>query len=335
MLLKIVKLIDSNQHIFENKPYGSIDLRTKESETEEEKCAAIESLESYNYSSNDKNILRLVGIFEGKTKDKVIIDSEILFEKIIDLLKQQPITIIRNCDGAGYWVDMDTGETKPFLKPQEQQELFLNHIFQMSLGPYSPMFGEQIISSCNNEAIEAFTRSIHWFNDSKSQTKSYLKFLYKWIAIETIAKIEIEEDIIPKLCLVIGFTLSKYSKLIPKGKKEEIIKKSIYNHYKKNIKNELYECRKIRNNIVHSGFKEVNLINENMELKLYLIDSIYGCMINTIKKIILSGKSTLKEIWDIIGEYIVNNENLLNWVSDVFLKEIENINNHKSENIEK
>jgi hypothetical protein len=333
MLLKIVKLIDSNQHIFENKPYGLVDVRTTESETEEEKQAAIESLKSYNYSTDGKNILRLVGIFEGETIKKVMLDSEIVFEEIIDLLKRQPVTRTRNCDGAGYWVNMDTGETMPFQKPHEQQDLFLNHVFQMSLGPYSPMLGEQIISSCKNEAIEAFIRSIHWFNDSKLQTKSYLQFLYKWIAIETIAKIEIEEDIVPKLCLIIGFPLSKYYKTTPMNETEKLITKGKYKFYKEIIRKEFYKCREIRNSIVHSGFKEVNIINENMELKLYLIDSVYSCMINTIEKIILLGKNKLKEIWDVMSEYIMKNENMIKWVSGVFILEIERIRSQNIKNV--
>jgi hypothetical protein len=330
MVVKIVKLIESNQYIFENKPYGSVDVRTSESETEEEKLVAQESLKSYNYSTNEKNILRLVSIFESETLKKALLDSEVLFEEIIDLLKRQPVSRIKSCDGAGYWVDMYTGKIMPFLKPNDHKDFLLNHVFQMSLGPYSPMFEEQIISSCKNEAIEAFIRSIHWFNDSKSQTKSYLKFLYKWIAIETITKTERDEDIIPKLCLIIGFPLSKSIKLLPKNNVERLIAKSEYKLNKKIIKEELYKSRNIRNNIVHSGFKEVNLIDEKMELKLYIIDSVYSCMINSIEKIILSGKNTLKEIWDVMREYIMNDTNMIKWIYGTFLQEFEKIKNQNS-----
>jgi hypothetical protein len=323
MVIKAVKLIDSNQYIFENKPYGPVDVRTLESETEEEKQAALESLNSFNYATDGKNILRLVTIIEGKTLKRAIIDSELLFEETIDLLKRQFITRIKECDGAGYWVNMDTGETMPFFKPHEQENLFLNQVFQTSLGPYSPMFGEQMFSSNRSiEAIEAFIRSIHWYNNSNSQARIYLKFLYKWIAIETIAKISFDEDIIPKLCLVLGFPLSKHLKSIQRQDMEKWTSIMGYKNYKNIIKKELYKCKKIRNDIVHSGFKETNLINENMELKLYIIDSTYSCMTNTIEKIIISGRNTIKDVWDVMCEYIMQDQSLMHWISGTFLNQV-------------
>lgn len=327
MIVKVVRLIESNQYIYENKPYGSVDLRTSESETEEEKRAANESLKSFNYLTDDKNVLRLVAIFENDTLKKVINDAELLFEETIDLLKMQFITKIRNYEGAGYWVNMETGETNPFLKEKENEDI-LGRIYQISLGPYSPMLGEQIMASCKNEAIEAFKRSIHWYNESKSQNKSYLQFLYKWIAIETLTKISEEDDIIPKLCLVIAFPLSKKYKTIPKNETdrlENIIEKNRFKKYKELIREELYNCRKIRNSIVHSGFKEINLVNQNMDLKLCIINAVFRCLYNTIEKIIFSGKNSIIEIWDVMSEYIMKDENLIKWVSETFIYEIERI----------
>jgi len=324
MIIKIVKLIDSNQYIFENKPYGFVDVRTSESETEEEKQASIESLRSFNYAADGKNILRLVTICEKETIKKAQLDSELLFEETIDLLKRQPITKIKKCDGAGYWVNMDNGETNPFLKPIDNQLPFLDHVYQTSLGSYSPMMNEQIISSMRGiEAVEAFIRSIHWYNNSESQTRLYLKFLYKWIAIETITKINIDEDIIPKLCLILGFVLSKYKRVTINNRSEKLILINRNKHYKKIIKDEFYKCKKIRNDIVHSGFKETYLINKNMKLKLYLINSAYSCMIKTIEKIIISGKDTLEEVWDVMYEFITQDELLINWISKTFLEQVD------------
>jgi hypothetical protein len=323
VIIKIVKLIDSNQYIYENKPYGYVDVRTTESETEEEKQMAIESLNSFDYPADGRNILRLVTIIEAKDIKKAKINSELLFEETIDLLKRQFITRIKDCDGAGYWVNMDTGETKPFLKPHEYHNPYFDHVYQTSLGPYSPMFSEQMISSNRNvEVIEAFIRSLHWYNDSNSQARMYLKFLYKWIAIETITKINFDEDIIPKLCLVLGFPLSKNLKAISENNIGKWTSIDNYKSYKILIRRELYKCREIRNDIVHSGFKETNLLNENLQLKLYIIDSVYSCMINTIEKIIATGKSSIKEIWDVMSDYVMQDKNLMTWISGTFLRQL-------------
>jgi hypothetical protein len=322
MVIKVVKLIDSNQYIYENKPFGSVDVRTMESEAEEEKTAALESLKSFNYASDGKNILRLVSIFISETPREAISDSELLFEETIDLLKRQILAKIKNCDGAGYWVNMDTGETTPFIKQKEEYDI-LGYIHQISLGPYSPMFTEQMISSMRNiEVNESYIRSMHWYNESNLQNRLYLQFLYKWIAIETIAKTDYNEDIVPKLCLVLGFPLSKSLKSIPRHFAEKLESIAGHKHYKKAIENEFNQCKKIRNSIVHSGFKETDLTNKNMELKLYIINSAYNRMIDEIEKTIISGKNTLVEAWDMMCEQIAQDDKLVSWISGVFLDQI-------------
>jgi hypothetical protein len=322
MVIKVVKLIDSNQLIYENKPFGPVDVRTMESETVEEKNAALESLKSFNYASDGKNILRLVSIFISETAKEATSDSELLFEETIDLLKRQILAKIKNCGGAGYWVNMDSGETTPFIKQKEERDI-LGYMHQISLGPYSPMFTEQMISSMRNiEVNESYIRSIHWYNESNLQNRLYLQFLYKWIAIETVAKTNNNEDIVPKLCLVLGFPLGRSSKSIPRHIAEKLKSISGYKHYKNVIKNEFYQCKKIRNNIVHSGFKETDLTNKNMELKLYIINSAYNRMIDNIEKTIISGKNTLTEAWDLMCKQIAQDDKLASWISGLFLDQI-------------
>jgi len=323
MTIKIVRLIDSNQHIFETKPYGYVDMRTSDSETEEEKQSATESLRSFNYSLDNENILRLVVILLNVTFSKAIEESEILFEETIDIIKWQPLAKIKYCDGAGYWVDMKTGKTTAFLKPKENKSDFLGSMFQMSLGYYSPMFNEQMILSLrNNNVIEAFIRSMYWYNNSNTQKRQNLQFLYKWIAIETMAKTYKDEDIIPKLCLVIGLPTNKYCKLIPINFAEKLNSINGLKHYKKIINKELFECKNIRNKIVHSGFKDTIVLNENIDLKLYLLDAIYNWMTYYIEKIVITGKKTLEEIWDVMYQYVIQEEKLINWLTKTLFTQV-------------
>jgi len=323
MTIKIVKLIETNQHIFEIKPYGHVDMRTSDSETEEEKQAAIESLNSFSYTTNNKNIIRLVVILLKVTLSKAIEESGILFEETIDLLKRQPLAEIKYCDGAGYWVNMDTGETTAFIKPQEHNNDFLGSMFQMSLGPHSPMFGEQMIASMRTiEVIEAFIRSIHWYNSSNVEKRQYLQFLYKWIAIETITKTSKNDNIIPKLALVLGFLPERYDKLIPRKFANKVKSINGYKHYKELIIDELYKCKKIRNAIVHSGFKDTTVFDENMEVKLYLLNSAYSWMTHFIEKIALMGKKTLGETWDVMYQYVIQDEKIIKWITGTFFKQV-------------
>lgn len=322
----MVKLIESNHLIFENKPFGPVDLRTSESETNEEKQAAIESLESYNYPTDNKNILRLVTILEENNLKAAKLKSDLLFEETIDLLKRQPAAEVRIFDNAGYFVNMGTGETTPFIRKKDTNHSLLGNIYQTSLGPYSPMFSEQfILSKRNVESIEAFIRSIHWHNNSETQSRMYLKFLYKWIAIETISKVTDNENIIPKLCLVLNLPLSQHSKLVPQSEMEKLHEIKEYRHYREIVRGEFNNCRIMRNEIVHSGFKETNILDKNIELKLYLINCAYSAMINSVEKIILSGKNTLKEVWDVMHEYIIKDDKLKAWTTETFFKHLRDL----------
>ena len=75
-------------------------------------------MNSFNYVADDKNIIRLVSIFENESIEKAMIDSDLLFEETIDLLKRQFITKINNCDGAGYWVNMKTRKNDAYFEKE-------------------------------------------------------------------------------------------------------------------------------------------------------------------------------------------------------------------------
>ena len=45
-------------------------------------------------------------------------------------------------------------------------------------------------------------------------------------------------------------------------------------------------------------------------------------MINTIEKIIITGKSTIKEVWDVMSEFVMQDKNLMTWISETFLHQL-------------
>jgi hypothetical protein len=334
MNFKIVKLYESNHQSFFTESYGDVDVRTSKAETKEEAKAATDSLESYSYSIENKNIIRLVIIVEDTDIKKAIEIANIKYEEIENLLKRFPIAKIRPCNDAGYWIDIDNGLIYPFLK-QNVQSNILGNLYHINQGPFSRINTQQFIASGrNDELIKSYFRSIDWYSKSQQQKKKYLKFLFTWISIETIAKVNENESIVPKICTVMGFPrgndLLKLS-ADTKTKLNKIPNYKIWNDY---VYHHLEKSRELRNDIVHSGFKETDIEYSDLEKKIYILTFAYNNLINYIEKLILEGVSTIPDAWTNMSHQLENNENLINVISGNFIFNLENPQFMRSDDIE-
>ncbi len=326
MNYKIVSLYESNHHIFNTESYGYVDVRTLESGTIEEIEAAKISLESFTFSYYEKNIIRLITILESDNLSEVIIQAKILFEETVDLISRFPIAEVTILENAGYFVNMDTGLIKPFIK-KEKSENQLGRMYHIRNGFYSRINAQQFIAAGrDDELVKAYFRSINWYNKSKNQNRLYLKFLYKWISLETISKINIEETIVPKLCLSIGFPLKNDIKLSSPNIINKLNNIENYKTWRKFVYKHLEECRNLRNNIVHSGFKETDFNRDDMIIKMYLVNTAFTHIIEYIEQLILTGITTLNDAWKNLHSQIEKREYL---IKDVEGNIIFNLKNKK------
>jgi hypothetical protein len=313
MLYKIVRLYESNHQFFRTESFGDVDLRISKTETINETKAADESLKSYNYSSENKNIIRLITILQYDGVKEAIEQANAIFERTIDLYTQYPIAKLYSCNGAGYYEELETGRIFPLLKKQKHD--LLGNLYHINQGNFPRLSPQQYIAAGRKDKlVQAYFRSINWFNKSKQQNQKYLKFLFLWISLETMLKNGEEDDgkIVPRICTVLGFPKKSEIKRLPKDFIDRLKAIDKYEFWDKFIFNHIDESRTIRNSIVHSGFKETDIDGKDLSIKIFLLFNAFGCLIKYIEKIILGGVSTLDEALDLLSYELYEDENIFN-----------------------
>lgn len=315
-MFKIVKLFESNMRMARTESYGDVDVRLHDAETREETECAKRSLESFEWEHSGKPLIRLVTIIEEDDLKKADRLAGKVFEETTDLFSRTPLARIRPCDGAGYWVDMRTGQTKPYLRPEESIEFPRSNLFQVHRGPFGTLNIQQFVAAGHSDELSrAYLRSIHWHNQGGDQQRDYLRFLYSWIALETIAKTEHHETIVPKIAIGMGFPLGRRARTFPQAVLGKLFAIHNYRSWRDFIIKHLEESRKIRNDIVHSGFKETDLELRELDIKLYILDYAFNSVITYMEQIIANGVRSLREAWKMMPHQVANNQHLAEQVS--------------------
>ncbi len=311
MAYKIVRFYSYNHRYGTTESLGEVDIRPNLYDSFLEKEVAEESLRSYGVSITD-NILRLITIVDVKSLEEAINRSRIIFEETNDLLMRYPMAKISSCSDAGYYIDLEKKQIHPFLQPEITRDSFGN-MFHINNGVYFQINPQQFIASGrDDELVKSYFRSLNWFNNGSKQNRLYLRFLYSWISLETICKYSDTETIVPRLCLAIGFPLKNDCIKLSKVFIQELLTKvDNYRQWRTFIFNHFEQCRIIRNNIVHSGFKETDIDVDDMRIKMYLINYVSQTILSLVEQIIASAKTTLVEAWDNIPLRIEGNINLI------------------------
>jgi len=317
---KIVRLISSNQVIFATRSFGSVDLRRRISDTPSERKAVESSLKSLELKADDDQILRLVTIINVPEFGEALRIANEFFEETIDLLSRYPMAKFETLHEAGYWINLETGRLEPFLKQQAPIPLNFGNVFVTRRGIYEQIDKAQYIAAGrNDELLKAYLRSINWFNKSKEMKKKYLKFLFLWISVETLSKVKDDDNIIPRLLIALGFPSGKDILKLDKGIIQNLNLIPNYTHWKKHFLQILDEGRKLRNDIVHSGFKEQDIPMNELDEKIFILENVHGSLSGYIESIILSGVQSLEICWNVFPEYVNRNQYYVGNVSGNFL----------------
>jgi len=311
---KVVRLYETNSRIPKTESYGSVDVRLGTSESIEESSAAQKSLEAFGLDETGKFLIRLVTIPNSPELGEAIKQSRILFEETVDLLLRQIMADVKSCGDSGYFVDLETGIVTPFL-PQPDTSFKMGNLFRIGQGVYPRINAQQFVAAGrDDELIKAYLRSINWFNKSRTQNREYLRFLFTWISLETVSKIDENESIVPKICLALGFPLGNDHLAISTVTTSRLNQIQDYKIWKAFILKHMEESRDLRNKIVHSGFKETDLAASEIRTKMYILGQAYNSMISYLENIILSGETVISSAWQKMRHQLEMNENLANHV---------------------
>lgn len=307
-----IKLLNTNQQIFRAISFGNVDLRNSSDDTIDEKEAIEKSRKSFNIEIDIEKCVRLVTLLSQCDQEELISKADIEFEEVIDLFNIFHNYNEQDLLSIGYIRNLLTGEIKPIIK-EINNHIGLGKIFRV-YDPYMPISVEQyILAGREDNAVKAYLRANNWLRKAKKENILYLKFLYYWIAIESVSKINQDEDITPKLRLVLGFPPKKFNYLFNNQFLSNLFQIKDYNKYKLYFFNKIKNARDKRNEIIHNGFRNQDIPDDELNIYIKILSHILKSMIGFLQKGILEGETELINIWEYMPLYIENSFNFLNY----------------------
>lgn len=301
---------DSSFFLPKTKSFGEVDLRPGNKDLNHELEALQSSLGAYGLSLNLELCPRLVTIVKANDTEEANIIAELIFEETLDCFDIYSYGLTENSLlPVGYIINLDDYMITS-LKPKTR--LMSSSIFHIIPEKYPRVEEFQyILSISRNELSESLIRSGHWARKARMESSTQLKFIFRWIALESICKISKEDDIIPKIMLALGFITSKYITQLDYNIIQKLYSDSSYRIYKKWLHKKLKYMKKYRNNTVHKGFRR----HEENETELKIFAKIAGLAYPKIRtyiiKAIINDFETLHEFWEIVPLLVEEKPNLI------------------------
>lgn len=213
---------------------------------------------------------------------------------------------------AGYVMNLSTGQVIA-LSSKPSERLFGTTIQMDPYASHPKLILNTLLSADPKrfgELGQAFKRSVHWSRLSKGFEDDGGKLLLSWIACESLSKTNEMENIAPKLLATLGFSRSTYFNKLPSAEKralEAILKRK---PWEKRLQEIFEKFRLARNNIVHSGFRELDLADQLSFSEILLIKRSLQMLIPRLHKLAIDalemGITSLEQMWARYHECVIH-----------------------------
>jgi hypothetical protein len=309
--------------------YGNVDLRGIKSLLSKEEELFKKSSELLKEVDQLGSLI--VTVVEDKGPRGAFAQANMLFEEVLDIFATNNFGYIKlGLLKSGFIRSFDFSYQKPIEDSDYEVDKIdyesVGTIYHLKPEEYSPISEAQLIISLKDdiELAKLYIRSSYWSRQAKSELNYHFRLLYYWFAIESLTKVETEEDITPKIMLPIGFISKKYSN-VSRSLSTQLQGHSDYTLLKKLVSQTIEKIRKIRNNTVHNGFR----IYETDEIEFNKLNKFLKFVIPRIRyyigQAVYENKRNLKEAWDMIPLLIRDDNNFVNHAHKntfYFLREI-------------
>ncbi|MCD4653889.1 hypothetical protein K8T06_08120, partial [bacterium] len=245
-----LRILNSSQFIPTTKSYGSVDIRPPKAEFSFEKKALSESHHSCSSGIDCKNKLRIVTIVDAKTIEDAFYISSLMFEETLDLFEEFSFEASKKImTDIGYLIDLAQFKVIPLDNKitRRRKPGALIHIVTEMFPVIEPQ--QYLLCKRNEELTNAIIRAAHWNRLASGERNLHLSFLFRWISIEALAKINADDDIRPKISLCMGFPRGHAQRTIDVTLVQRLSKIPNYRTWKDWIWLKLKEMRNSRNEI--------------------------------------------------------------------------------------
>ena len=148
----------------------------------------------------------------------------------------------------------------------------------------------------------ALRRSTHWSSLAEQLEDQGERFLVQWMACETLTRVDENESLTPKLMSALGLPTGRYFLQLPASEREALKDSAEYKTWRP-VLNELFDrLRDARNQIAHTGFREVELVSSLGDKHFDLAKRVLPMLIGRLHGLALAGlelnKKTISDLWD-------------------------------------
>lgn len=324
MYFLCVRLLNDSQYLPDTRSFGRVDIRPAKLDDKNERFAIQQSIELFKLNIDIETPNRMATIVEAKNVNEAYELSSAAFIEVIDLFELHSVYAKRDdllkCGFIKRLDSLSIVSITPLLLGIHD---FPGAAFLMGREKYSHIEPYQLIAQLGTLAALALKRSAHWARLAKTESNPYMQLLFYWIAFESLCTVVRNEDIIPKICLVLGFPLGNYSRVMRPQTIAELHKIEHYRTWRKCIEGDLKIIRKIRNDLVHDGFRTFE-INPNLKEYKTILNIAFHRLIGYYKQAIYDDHKELKDVWDNMYLYVQANKDLISDLKGNLLYSLKN-----------
>lgn len=311
MYFLCVRLLNDSQFLPDTRSFGRVDIRPAKLDDKNERTAIQQSIDGFKQIIDIEIPNRIATIVDAINENEAYELSNAYFIEVIDLFELHSIYAKRDdLLMCGFIRRLDNLSIVPITPIFLDIHDIPGTAFLMGREKYSHIEPYQLIAQLGTVAALALKRSAHWARLAKTESNQYMRLLFYWIAIETLCKVEKEEDIIHKICLVLGFPLGKTCLAMNPQIIAELQKIENYRSWRDKINNDLIIIRNIRNDLVHDGFRTFE-INPNLKKYITILSMGFHRLIDYYKQAIYDDHKEIKDVWDNMYLYVQANKDLI------------------------
>lgn len=279
----VTRVIGDKSIVFPRpKGYYLVEIRSGKFDFPFERKMVEKSAKSFDESFDLKIAQRIATIVSADSFYKADKKSEALFIEVLDCLDIETRGLGKTpLLKTGFLRNLDKGVRSPRLSGD-------------TFGPF-PSFKiedreipnvdiiQALLSLPNTELKSALFRSYHWLRKAKLESTLQLKNIFRWFALETLAKVKNLENINPKIMQALGFPLGLIGLYVKRDFIKSYKNHEDYLHIERFVKDTLKEMRDFRNNTVHSGFRQWDISDD----KLYDFKNILLLAVPRLQKFVI------------------------------------------------
>ena len=318
---QITKLI-ANQSVYYPKPFllGSVEIKNNKFDLPEEKDILQQSLIKNKEEINLEFSIRLTTIIatEGNSENDAIEEADKHFEEILDVLSKEGFISRFELKKSGFIKNLATNEMKPIIS----SDILVKPSMAFSVdGERFPgiQLNEYIYYNKKHTLNQRYLNSLHWSRLSQWENNYQLKILFNWFAIESLIKIDENDDIVTKIMLAIGLPIGEKCKEFNSDFLDKLMSYPNYRSIRANILNEINDIRDFRNKSVHLGYRKFDIDKKMIKKYSYLINNGKVCLFSLADSGIINKIENEIELWQNAAFLFQENKNSINHCHNNFL----------------